>query len=70
AIDVDTVQNPYISGSGAVYPPNGAPYVDRSQTLPGMIHAGDVAERAFTTRGWTWGGSWDTPIDYQHFEKP
>ncbi|MET9002273.1 M15 family metallopeptidase, partial [Amycolatopsis sp. NPDC004169] len=19
---------------------------------------------------WTWGGSWDTPIDYQHFEKP
>ncbi|WP_146073563.1 M15 family metallopeptidase, partial [Amycolatopsis sp. CA-126428] len=21
-------------------------------------------------RGWTWGGSWDTPIDYQHFEKP
>ncbi|MFF1613422.1 M15 family metallopeptidase, partial [Amycolatopsis sp. NPDC058278] len=24
----------------------------------------------FTTRGWTWGGSWDTPIDYQHFEKP
>ncbi|MBE8524836.1 M15 family metallopeptidase, partial [Amycolatopsis sp. H6(2020)] len=37
---------------------------------PGMIHAGDVTERAFTSRGWTWGGSWDTPIDYQHFEKP
>ncbi|MEV7094802.1 M15 family metallopeptidase, partial [Amycolatopsis sp. NPDC051045] len=26
--------------------------------------------QAFTTRSWTWGGSWDTPIDYQHFEKP
>ncbi|SEB28998.1 D-alanyl-D-alanine carboxypeptidase [Amycolatopsis tolypomycina] len=70
AIDINTVQNPYISGSGKVYPPNGAPYVDRTQALPGMIHAGDVTERAFTSRGWTWGGSWDTPIDYQHFEKP
>jgi hypothetical protein len=70
AIDVNTVQNPYISGSGAVYPPNGAPYVDRTLNAPGMIHAGDATEQAFTTRGWTWGGSWDTPIDYQHFEKP
>ncbi|WP_328616936.1 M15 family metallopeptidase [Amycolatopsis sp. NBC_00355] len=70
AIDVNTVQNPYISGSGAVYPPNGAPYVDRALAVPGMIHAGDATERAFTSRGWTWGGSWDTPIDYQHFEKP
>ena len=70
AIDINTVQNPCISGSGAVYPPNGAPYVDRTQTAPGMIHAGDATEQAFTTRGWTWGGSWDTPIDHQHFEKP
>jgi hypothetical protein len=70
AIDVNTVQNPYISGSGAVYPPNGAPYADRTLNAPGMIHAGDATERAFTSRGWTWGGSWDTPIDYQHFEKP
>ncbi|WP_326952445.1 MULTISPECIES: M15 family metallopeptidase [unclassified Amycolatopsis] len=70
AIDVNTVQNPYISGSGAIYPPNGAPYADRTLNAPGMIHAGDTTERAFSTRGWTWGGSWDTPIDYQHFEKP
>ncbi|MFI9818229.1 M15 family metallopeptidase [Saccharothrix variisporea] len=70
AIDVNTVQNPYISRSGTVYPPNGAPYVDRTQDLPGMIHAGDATEQAFTTRGWTWGGFWTTPIDYQHFEKP
>ncbi|MFC3890959.1 M15 family metallopeptidase [Lentzea rhizosphaerae] len=70
AIDVNPVQNPYISRSGKVYPPNGAPYVDRTQNAPGMIHAGDATEQAFTTRGWTWGGFWDTPIDYQHFEKP
>lgn len=70
AIDINTVQNPYISGSGKVYPPNGAPYVDRTLNAPGMIHAGDLTEQAFTTRAWTWGGSWETPIDYQHFEKP
>ncbi|MFD7658041.1 M15 family metallopeptidase [Actinosynnema sp. NPDC059797] len=70
AIDINPVQNPYISRSGAVYPPNGAPYIDRTQNAPGMIHAGDTTERAFTTRGWTWGGFWNTPIDYQHFEKP
>lgn len=70
AIDVNTVQNPYISRSGTVYPPNGAPYVDRTRTDPGLIHAGDSTVRAFESRGWQWGGYWDSPIDYQHFEKP
>jgi hypothetical protein len=70
AIDVNPVQNPYISSSGAVYPPNGAPYVDRTRTDPGLIHADDSTVRAFEARGWEWGGYWETPIDYQHFEKP
>jgi hypothetical protein len=70
AIDVNPVQNPYISRSGTVYPPNGAPYVDRTRTDPGLIHADDKTVRAFERRGWEWGGYWETPIDYQHFEKP
>jgi D-alanyl-D-alanine carboxypeptidase-like protein len=70
AIDINTVQNPYISPSGAVYPPNGAPYVDRTRTDPGLIHAGDSTVHAFESRGWDWGGYWTSPIDYQHFEKP
>ncbi len=70
AIDINTVQNPYISSSGAVYPPNGAPYVDRTRTDPGLIHADDSTVRAFESRGWSWGGYWTSPIDYQHFEKP
>lgn len=70
AIDVNPVQNPYISSSGNVYPPNGAPYVDRTRTDQGLIHADDATVRAFERRGWEWGGYWDTPIDYQHFEKP
>jgi hypothetical protein len=70
AIDINTVQNPYISPSGTVYPPNGAPYVDRTRTDPGLIHAGDSTVLAFESRGWDWGGYWTSPIDYQHFEKP
>jgi hypothetical protein len=70
AIDVNPVLNPYISSSGTVYPPNGAPYTDRTRTDPGLIHAGDSTVRSFGSRGWEWGGYWDTPIDYQHFEKP
>ena len=42
--------------------------VDRNRTEPGMRHAGDPAVRAFTDRGWRWGGDWRTPKDYQHFE--
>jgi hypothetical protein len=70
AIDVNPVRNPYISASGNVYPPNGAPYVDRTRTDQGLIHADDSTVRAFERRGWEWGGYWETPIDYQHFEKP
>jgi D-alanyl-D-alanine carboxypeptidase len=70
AIDINPVQNPYISRSGTVLPPNGAPYVDRTRTDPGLIHADDATVRAFERHGWEWGGYWTAPIDYQHFEKP
>jgi hypothetical protein len=32
-----------------------------------MVEPGDVAIRAFTAIGWTWGGEWRTPKDIQHF---
>ncbi|BBY65841.1 hypothetical protein MHEL_40840 [Mycolicibacterium helvum] len=41
----------------------------RARTEPGILHAADPAVRAFTDRGWTWGGHWLNPIDYQHFER-
>jgi D-alanyl-D-alanine carboxypeptidase len=66
AIDVNPVQNPYVSGSH-VSPPAGAKYADRSQYLPGMIHRGDVVVRAFASIGWKWGGNWSGAKDYQHF---
>jgi hypothetical protein len=33
-----------------------------------MIVAGDVVTVAFERAGFVWGGDWDDPIDYQHFE--
>jgi hypothetical protein len=66
AIDINPVENPYIT-SGGVSPPAGAGFVDRSQYRKGMIHAGDAVVRAFAAVGWTWGGAWRYPKDYQHF---
>ncbi len=66
AIDVNTVENPYVLG-GRVRPRNGAAYVDRSRYRPGMAVAGGVLVRAFASVGWGWGGSWSGSPDYQHF---
>ena len=68
AIDVNPLLNPYIDSRGNLEPTTAAPYLDRNRTDPGMLHAGDPAVRAFTDRGWRWGGYWRTPKDYQHFE--
>src|SRR5438067_3034433 len=66
AIDINPRENPSVE-KGEVSPPAGAPYADRSRNAKGMIHAGDVVVRAFAAVGWGWGGSWNSPKDYQHF---
>jgi hypothetical protein len=68
AIDINTVENPYIYGE-RVLPPAGAPYVDRSDERPGMILADGPVVAAFTALGWGWGGSWQRVKDYQHFSR-
>lgn len=67
AVDVNPLQNPYVAGDGSVLRPAAEPYVDRSQELPGMIHAGDLVVRAFAAIGWEWGGDWSGKKDYMHF---
>jgi D-alanyl-D-alanine carboxypeptidase len=70
AIDLNPLVNPCIYASGAFQPKNAAAYLDRSRTVPGLLHGADPAVHVFTDRGWRWGGDWTTPIDYQHFERP
>jgi len=65
AIDVNPVENPYVSGS-FVAPPAGRAFLGRPDQ-PGVLHAGDPAVSAFAARGWQWGGLWRRPVDYQHF---
>jgi D-alanyl-D-alanine carboxypeptidase len=67
AIDINPVQNPYIVG-GAVYPPAGIPYLDRTELRPGMLSDGGPVVQAFAKVGWRWGGHWQEPRDYHHFE--
>ncbi|SOJ53978.1 hypothetical protein MSIMFB_01477 [Mycobacterium simulans] len=69
AIDLNPLINPCLYASGYFEPHNAAAYLDRSRTDPGLLHSGDPAVNIFTDRGWRWGGSWTTPIDYQHFER-
>jgi hypothetical protein len=70
AIDLNPVQNPYLTGS-LVAPPGSRYFaeLDRSAgaLVPdGTIRSDDVVVRAFAAVGWGWGGSWAEP-DYQHF---
>ncbi len=72
AIDINPLQNPYIW-----YNEDGTPdeyyrdekYIDRSLDDPHIIDHDDLCCRLFLERGFTWGGDWVNPIDYQHFEK-
>jgi D-alanyl-D-alanine carboxypeptidase len=69
AIDLNPLLNPSVDSTAAFQPHNAAAYLDRSRTDPGLLHGGDPAVHVFTDRGWRWGGYWNTPIDYQHFER-
>jgi hypothetical protein len=66
AIDVNPVENPFIQ-QGKVQPPAASRYLDRSRVRPGMAVPGNVLVRAFASIGWSWGGRWTEPVDYQHF---
>jgi len=65
AIDLNPVQNPYLSGA-VVLPEQGRAFTARPPA-PGVILPGGAAVTAFARIGWTWGGTWTNPIDYMHF---
>ena len=65
AIDINTFLNPYIKGK--IILPHGANYDPK---IAGTFTAINPLVREFLRLGWSWGGNWTSPIDYQHFEKP
>jgi hypothetical protein len=70
AIDINPLQNPYLSKTAnhppLLLPPTAATYVTRTPARQGM--AEDVREVFFQHGFLIWGGNWHEPIDYQHFE--
>jgi hypothetical protein len=71
AIDINPVQNPYVSGN-TVLPPAGNEFdevYERSPAPTGVIVEGDVVTESFAKQGWVWGGNWTSLKDYQHFSK-
>lgn len=66
AIDVNPFLNPYRKGD-LVLPERASAYLDRTRTQRGVIHPGDLVVREFARIGWSWGGSWSSLKDYQHF---
>jgi D-alanyl-D-alanine carboxypeptidase len=68
AIDLDPFQNPYTKDD-LVLPELASSYLDRDHVRPGMITPSGVVVRAFESIGWTWGGTWRSLKDYQHFSQ-
>jgi len=72
AIDINPQQNPYVTyrnGKPAWSHDNADPYIDRSGDGAHMITHEDVCFQIFQKYGFTWGGDWTNPKDYQHFQK-
>lgn len=68
AIDINPLYNPYVNKE-IVSPAISTIYANRTTNFEHKITKGDAVYNIFTSRGWTWGGDWKNPKDYQHFEK-
>lgn len=66
AIDVNPFQNPYLKGD-LVLPELAGSYLDRQRVRPGMVLEDSLAVREFARIGWSWGGDFNSLLDYQHF---
>lgn len=72
AVDINPQQNPYVKYDGEGNPKyshtNAQPYLER-ETRDHMITHEDICYQIFADMGFTWGGDWANPKDYQHFQK-
>ena len=70
AIDINPIENPYISRSGRISHKSSLPYRNRdhSRSKATILKNGTIV-RLFKAKGWRWGGDWHSVKDYQHFDK-
>lgn len=75
AIDINPIQNPYISKSGKIFHKNSSQHIKRehidllnSQDKARLLK-NDKAVKIFKKYGFIWGGDWNSIKDYQHFDK-
>lgn len=73
AIDINPLYNPYYkvnkNGTKTIRPSTARTYCDRSKQFSYKLEKGDLCHRLFTSHGFTWGGSWRSCKDFQHFER-
>ena len=77
AIDINPIENPYISRKGTSVHSKSTPYlpskrVHKNNVLPtdrAVLLKNDKAVKIFKDYGWRWGGDWKGVKDYQHFDK-
>jgi hypothetical protein len=67
AIDLNPIENPYVTATGRTSHPASRPYLRRTPYRPGMAVEDGAVVRAFAAVGWGWGGRWSGDRDYQHF---
>ena len=71
AIDINPIENPYISRSGRISHKASLAYSKRNHShSSATILKNDLIVKLFKARGWRWGGDWHSIKDYQHFDKP
>jgi hypothetical protein len=65
ALDINPLLNPVFYTNGRVAP-TGAIYNTKK---PGTFTGENLVVAEFLKRGWRWGGNFDKPRDYHHFQK-
>jgi len=73
AVDINPLQNPYVSfknGKASCSHDGSKKYMtNRTSDMPHVITKSDKAYKLFKNAGFTWGGAWSNPKDYQNFQK-
>lgn len=72
AIDINPVQNPYIiikdDQTVEVYPKQAVEFLNRKNIRQGMVEP--IIDVFKNNNIIEWGGNWNSPIDYHHFQVP